>query len=243
MFKKLILFLFPIIAFSNINDDFFNLSEKYIKSYVTNNNFDLKKLSSNLNELDQKKFEKLKYNIKEIEKLFNRVYKTNKNLVPKIIKYIYFEPFDTNDENIINEEIQKILLSFYANNEAKIFINNQFKNAIFFEKILIEKGANKENILVINDTTKNIINKITDFINIDFNGKNKFSIIENRVLIITSSNLIKEKLALATSLFNNKFEGIEVDDFSYLVDNRNKIEKINTEDKLIMFKQAIEAIK
>ena len=69
---------------------------------------------------------------------------------------------------------------------------------------------------------KGIFQKIIEQMRQDFPNQTTFSITENRVSLITPSSEIKPRLALANMMFARQFKGVEVDDFSYLDQAREK---------------------
>lgn len=48
------------------------------------------------------------------EKILTRIFKTDKNLTPKFLDYLYFEPINTVDANLIQEMKKNLLVSFFS---------------------------------------------------------------------------------------------------------------------------------
>lgn len=76
------------------------------------------------------------------EKILTRIFKTDKNLTPKFLDYLYFEPINTGDANLIQEMKKNLLVSFLANEQAKIYIR-QTDNSEQFVQALIEREPNQ----------------------------------------------------------------------------------------------------
>ena len=82
------------------------------------------------------------------EKILTRIFKTDKNLTPKFLDYLYFEPINTGDANLIQEMKKNLLVSFLANEQAKIYIR-QTDNSEQFVQALLERGAKPDQIILL----------------------------------------------------------------------------------------------
>lgn len=80
------------------------------------------------------------------EKILTRIFKTDKNLTPKFLDYLYFEPINTVDANLIQEMKKNLLVSFLANDQAKIYIR-QTDNSEQFVQTLMERGADRKSVV------------------------------------------------------------------------------------------------
>ncbi|WP_066899216.1 hypothetical protein [Streptobacillus notomytis] len=253
MKKMFLLSFLSLIALSNVNNfnkkiiskndknNFEIVSTKYTYFHSINSKKEKKYYEDLMYKIDFNKADKFKKQVEDIEKIFSRVFKSEKNLVPKIIKYIYFEPVKTNDKSLIDEQIQKIMVAFNANSDSVIYINNTDNNAEQFLDRIYSR-ANKDQILLFNDNDKDILNVINEQIKKDNPEKNNFSLIEVRVLIITASSKIKEKLALSKAIFNKDLKGVEIDDFSYLDKQRYLLDTTDQETREKTFKSFINGI-
>lgn len=254
--KKLslaILSIFSLISFSNI--DYFNsntltenekkdfqiISTKLAYNQAIKNEENIKYYNNLIFSLDEENAKYFNNEILNTEKIFTRIFKTSKNLVPKIIKYIYFEPTNTNDENLIKEQIEKIMVAFNANTNSKIYINNHENSSLKFLDLLY-KRAKKEQVYLIDKSRKDIFNDIYLDILKTYPDKKEFNITELRILIISPSSKIKERLSLANSFFRKKIKGIEIDDFSYLDEDRKILETTSEEIRLKSFEELINGI-
>lgn len=249
--KKIILTLSFIISFANVThfneetlkesekNNFELVSTKYAYHIANNDATKAKSYEKLMNKINKEKTIEFRKNILETEKILVRIFKTYKNLVPKVIKYIYFEPIKTDDPKIKHEILEKIFISINANPYSKIFIKADENLEKEYREIL----KNVENkIIFYNLTDKEILSKISEEMKKDFNGKTKFEKIENRVELITSSSLVKEKFSLLNAYFKKEFKGVEIDDFSFLTDERVKLEETDNETRLKTFKELINGI-
>ena len=157
MKKFLMLFALSSIALSSVNDfnnnhlnkndekNFEVISSKLAYS-IANNQKDVNSLKNKLYKINKKEADNFMKHVDVVEKIFVKIFKSDKNLVPKIIQYIYFEPIKTDDEKVLYEEAQKLLVAANANANAKIFINNKDGNANFLisklEEIVDKKQIN-----------------------------------------------------------------------------------------------------
>ncbi len=252
--KKMFLLSFlSFIALSNVNNfnkdnvskndknNFEIVSTKYTYFHSINSKKEKKYYEDLMYKIDRNKANKFKKQVEDVEKIFSRVFKSEKNLVPKIIKYIYFEPIKTDDKNLIDEQIQKIMVAFNANNDSIIYINNTNNNAEQFLNRIYSR-AKKEQVLLFENSDKEILNAINEQIKKDYPEKNNFSLIEVRVLIISASSRVKEKLALSNAIFNKELSGVEVDDFSYLDRQRYLLDTTTQETREKTFKSFINGI-
>ena len=92
------------------------------------------------------------------EKILTRIFKTDKNLTPKFLDYLYFEPINTGDANLIQEMKKNLLVSFLANEQAKIYIR-QTDNSEQFVQALLERGAKADQIILLSLDAKRHISK------------------------------------------------------------------------------------
>ena len=250
--KKICLFLFATLAFASTQDfndknieskdlkNFEVVSSRLAYSMAKKDEKKIKELEGLLYNIDKKSSEEFLANTAKVEKIFVRIFKTEKNLVPKVIKYIYFDPMVTEDQNIVKDEMQKILVSYYANDTAKIYINNKDNKAEKFITSLINSGAKKENLIIFNNSdSKNILKDITMDIKKLNPGVNEFGVTQMRVLVIGPVSQTKQNLSLATVIFDKSFKGIEIDDFSYLDISRKILESTTDEVRLQSYEQLI----
>ena len=250
--KKICLFLFATLAFAGTQDfndknieskdlkNFEIVSSRLAYSMAKKDEKKIKELEGLLYNIDKKSSEEFLANTAKVEKIFVRIFKTEKNLVPKVIKYIYFDPMVTEDQNIIKDEMQKILVSYYANDTAKIYINNKDNKAEKFITSLINSGAKKENLIIFNNSdSKNILKDITMDIKKSNPGVNEFGITQMRVLVIGPVSQTKQNLSLATVIFDKNFKGVEIDDFSYLDISRKILESTTDEVRLQSYEQLV----
>ena len=170
-----------------------------------------------------------------------RIFKTDKNLTPKFLDYLYFEPINTGDANLIQEMKKNLLVSFLANEQAKIYIR-QTDNSEQFVQALIERGAKPDQIILLSLDAKGIFQKIIEQMRQDFPNQTTFSITENRVSLITPSSEIKPRLALANMMFARQFKGVEVDDFSYLDQARENLQHNNYAIRYKTFQAMLEGL-
>ena len=160
------------------------------------------------------------------EQILTRIFKTDKNLTPKFLDYLYFESQE-NVETVLQKAMEKhLLVSFLANENAKIYIKDS-SNAAHFVELLQQRGAKKSQIFLINQSPKQIFLQILSQMREDFPNQTHFPITENRLSLITPSSEIKPRLALADALFNRVFSGVEIDDFSYLDQPRENLQHNN----------------
>ncbi|CAM3160702.1 hypothetical protein STFE110948_04510 [Streptobacillus felis] len=252
--KKFFLFsLLPFLAYSNINDfnaekinendknNFEIVSTKYTYFHSIKSRKEEKYYLDLMNSIDKNRTVHFQNQIKDIEKIFVRIFKSEKNLVPKVIKYIYFEPIKTEDNYLLNEQVQKIMVAFNANSDSKIFINNTNGNANQFLDRIYSR-ASKEQVILIENTDKEIFKLIRDEIKKDFPKRNTFTPTEVRLLVISASSKVKEKLALSTTFFNKEFKGVEIDDFSYLDQKRYLLDTTDQDTRNEVFKSFIYGI-
>lgn len=183
----------------------------------------------------------LEQQIKTTEKILTRIFKTDKNLTPKFIHYLYFEPVESIDTALLNEMKKNLLVSYLANENSKIYIK-QSSNSAEFVQILQQKGAKESQIFVLNETPKGILEKIVAQIQQDFPNQTRFNITENRVNIIAPSSEIKPRLALANAIFDKQFKGVEVDDFSYLNQPRENLQHNNVATRYKTFQAMLEGL-
>ncbi|WP_156300367.1 hypothetical protein [Streptobacillus canis] len=253
MKKMFLLSFLPLIALSNINNfnakeiskndkgNFEIVSTKYTYFHSINSLNNMKYYKDLMYKIDQSKTDDFKNKVNDVDKIFTRIFKSEKNLVPKIIKYIYFEPVKTDDKKLINEQIQKIMVAFNANSDAKLYINNTNGNAEqFLDRIYTR--ASKDQVFVLENTDKDILEMIKNEIKKDNPEKKEFSLTEVRVLIISASTKVKEKLALSTAILNKEFKGVEIDDFSYLDKQRYLLDTTDQETREKIFKSFINGI-
>ena len=175
------------------------------------------------------------------ENILTRIFKTDKNLTPKFLDYLYFEPINTGDANLIQEMKKNLLVSFLANEQAKIYIR-QTDNSEQFVQALMERGAKADQIILLSLDAKGIFQKIIEQIRQDFPNQTTFSITENRVSLITPSSEIKPRLALANMMFARQFKGVEVDDFSYLDQARENLQHNNYAIRYKTFQAMLEGL-
>ena len=175
------------------------------------------------------------------KKILTRIFKTDKNLTPKFLDYLYFEPINTGDANLIQEMKKNLLVSFLANEQAKIYIR-QTDNSEQFVQALIERGAKPDQIILLSLDAKGIFQKIIEQMRQDFPNQTTFSITENRVSLITPSSEIKPRLALANMMFARQFKGVEVDDFSYLDQARENLQHNNYAIRYKTFQAMLEGL-
>ena len=175
------------------------------------------------------------------ENILTRIFKTDKNLTPKFLDYLYFEPINTGDANLIQEMKKNLLVSFLANEQAKIYIR-QTDNSEQFVQALIERGAKPDQIILLSLDAKGIFQKIIEQMRQDFPNQTTFSITENRVSLITPSSEIKPRLALANMMFARQFKGVEVDDFSYLDQARENLQHNNYTIRYKTFQAMLEGL-
>ena len=175
------------------------------------------------------------------EKILTRIFKTDKNLTPKFLDYLYFEPINTGDANLIQKMKKNLLVSFLANEQAKIYIR-QTDNSEQFVQALIERGAKPDQIILLSLDAKGIFQKIIEQMRQDFPNQTTFSITENRVSLITPSSEIKPRLALANMMFARQFKGVEVDDFSYLDQARENLQHNNYAIRYKTFQAMLEGL-
>ena len=175
------------------------------------------------------------------ENILTRIFKTDKNLTPKFLDYLYFEPINTGDANLIQEMKKNLLVSFLANEQAKIYIR-QTDNSEQFVQALIERGAKPDQIILLSLDAKGIFQKIIEQMRQDFPNQTTFSITENRVSLITPSSEIKPRLALANMMFARQFKGVEVDDFSYLDQARENLQHNNYAIRYKTFQAMLEGL-
>ena len=175
------------------------------------------------------------------ENILTRIFKTDKNLTPKFLDYLYFEPINTGDANLIQEMKKNLLVSFLANEQAKIYIR-QTDNSEQFVQALLERGAKPDQIILLSLDAKGIFQKIIEQIHQDFPNQTTFSITENRVSLITPSSEIKPRLALANMMFARQFKGVEVDDFSYLDQARENLQHNNYTIRYKTFQAMLEGL-
>ena len=171
----------------------------------------------------------------------SEIFKTDKNLTPKFIDYLYFEPINTGDANLIQEMKKNLLVSFLANEQAKIYIR-QTDNSEQFVQALLERGAKPDQIILLSLDAKGIFQKIIEQMRQDFPNQTTFSITENRVSLITPSSEIKPRLALANMMFARQFKGVEVDDFSYLDQARENLQHNNYAIRYKTFQAMLEGL-
>ena len=164
------------------------------------------------------------------EKILTRIFKTDKNLTPKFLDYLYFQEMKKN-----------LLVSFLANEQAKIYIR-QTDNSEQFVQALLERGAKPDQIILLSLDAKGIFQKIIEQMRQDFPNQTTFSITENRVSLITPSSEIKPRLALANMMFARQFKGVEVDDFSYLDQARENLQHNNYAIRYKTFQAMLEGL-
>lgn len=250
--KKLLFFLSMYsMVFSNISNfndsplkkedtnNFEVISTKYTYFHANNDTKNKNIFKNLMYKNNNKKAKIIDDNIKRTEEIFSRIFKTEKNLVPKIIKYIYFEPTETKDKYLLNEQLKNIMIAHNANENAMIYIKNS-KNANYFINKLTLSGR-KKYIILLNNDNKEIFKQIDEQIYRDYKKK-KFNLTEVRVLLITPSSTIKENLSLAYAIFNKDKEGVEIEDFSYLDVNRIFLESTTLDTRLKTFKEMINGI-
>lgn len=175
------------------------------------------------------------------ENILVRIFKTDKNLTPKFIDYLYFEPMETQEVTLINEMKKNLLVSFLANENAKIYIRHT-ANADQFVQALKERGATANQIILTEQQPKNIFSQIITQMRQDFPNQTQFPITENRVSLIVPSSMIKPRLALANAMFDRQFKGVEVDDFSYLDQPRENLQHNNETIRYQTFQAMLEGI-
>ena len=163
------------------------------------------------------------------------------SLPPQFLDYLYFEPINTGDANLIQEMKKNLLVSFLANEQAKIYIR-QTDNSEQFVQALIERGAKPDQIILLSLDAKGIFQKIIEQMRQDFPNQTTFSITENRVSLITPSSEIKPRLALANMMFARQFKGVEVDDFSYLDQARENLQHNNYAIRYKTFQAMLEGL-
>ena len=163
------------------------------------------------------------------------------SLPPQFLDNLYFEPINTGDANLIQEMKKNLLVSFLANEQAKIYIR-QTDNSEQFVQALIERGAKADQIILLSLDAKGIFQKIIEQIRQDFPNQTTFSITENRVSLITPSSEIKPRLALANMMFARQFKGVEVDDFSYLDQARENLQHNNYAIRYKTFQAMLEGL-
>lgn len=185
--------------------------------------------------------ELLENQIAVTEKILTRIFKTDKNLTPKFIDYLYFEPLETQDEILINEMKKNLLVSFLANENARIYIRRNTISEQFIQA-LKTRGAKDEQIVLLAQSPKAIFTQITAQMRQDFPAQTVFPITENRVSLITPSSQIKSRLALANAVFDRQFKGVEVDDFSYLDQPRENLQHNNETIRYKVFQAMLEGI-
>lgn len=238
MKKFLLLFL---ISFISISNNFKEISRNLAYNMAIKNRTEVNNLYTQLKEIDKNKAVEFKEKLDYIESIFSRIYKTEKNLVPKMNKYIYFEALETEDKNILKEEYEKLMTGFNANPDSILYINN-YNNAsnIFIEK-LKDKYGNRIKVYQNND--KYIFEYIYEDILKNYPNKNNFSLTEMRILIISPSSKIKEKIALAYSIFSKDIKGIEINDFAFLDTPRINLEKNSINTRINVYMKFINNIK
>ena len=253
MKKFLMIFALSSIAISSVNDfnniklnksdekNFEIVSSKLTYS-IANKQKDINFLKSKLYKIDKKEADNFMKHIDVVEKIFVKIFKSDKNLVPKIIQYIYFEPVSTNDEKILYEETQKLLVAAHANANAKIFINNKDGNANFLLSQLEEIVDKKQINVYDNLSSKDVLKEIQKEILKDYLGRKKFKQIEVRVMTISGTLKTKQTLALAHGIFNKNFEGVEIEDFSFIEAPRKSLENTNIDTRLDTYKNLIDGI-
>ena len=136
---------------------------------------------------------------------------------------------------------KNLLVSFLANEQAKIYIR-QTDNSEQFVQALLERGAKPDQIILLSLDAKGIFQKIIEQIHQDFPNQTTFSITENRVSLITPSSEIKPRLALANMMFARQFKGVEVDDFSYLDQARENLQHNNYTIRYKTFQAMLEGL-
>lgn len=238
MKKFLLLFL---ISFISISNNFKEISRNLAYNMAIKNRTEVNNLYTQLKEIDKNKAVEFKEKLDYIESIFSRIYKTEKNLVPKMNKYIYFEALETEDKNILKEEYEKLMTGFNANPDSILYINN-YNNAsnIFIEKL---KDKYDNRIKVYQNNDKYIFEYIYEDILKNYPNKNNFSLTEMRILIISPSSKIKEKIALAYSIFSKDIKGIEINDFAFLDTPRINLEKNSINTRINVYMKFINNIK
>lgn len=253
--KKLFFILSFILSFANIENfnetdiskkdlnNFEIVSTKYTYFIASDAKYDkINKYRKLMYKIDEKKAKEFENHLTETKNILTRVFKTNKNLAPKFIQYIYFEPIETDDIKIKNEILEKLIVSCNANTDAKIFINSDPKTSNYYINILKERNINMNDVFVFNLEDKLVLEEIKNRILIDFNGKKNFGKIENRIELIVPSSIVKEKFSLLNSYFKRDFKGIVIDDFPYLDEHRINLEKNSKETILNTYRQFINGI-
>ncbi|ACS98323.1 conserved hypothetical protein [Aggregatibacter aphrophilus NJ8700] len=185
--------------------------------------------------------QRLAQQIRTTEKILTRIFKTEKNLTPKFIDYLYFEPIETTDDILMKEMKKNLLISFLANEHARIYIKDM-PNTNQFVQLLTEKGAKTTQISVLAEPAKTIFRRIREQMHQDFPNKIQFTITENRVSVIAPSSVIKPRLALAAAIFDQQFKGVEVDDFSYLDQPRENLQHNNDTTRYKTFQAMLEGL-
>ncbi|QEH44474.1 hypothetical protein FXB78_01280 [Aggregatibacter actinomycetemcomitans] len=198
-------------------------------------------LQKKLTSLSSLSPQRLAQQIRITEKILTRIFKTEKNLTPKFIDYLYFEPIETTDDTLIQEMTKNLLISFLANERAQIYIKDM-PNANQFVQLLTEKGAKTAQISVLAEPAKTIFRRIREQMYQDFPNKKQFTITENRVSVIAPSSVIKPRLALAAAIFDQQFKGVEVDDFSYLDQPRENLQHNNDTTRYKTFQAMLEGL-
>ena len=185
--------------------------------------------------------QRLAQQIRTTEKILTRIFKTEKNLTPKFIDYLYFEPIETTDDILMKEMKKNLLIYFLANEHARIYIKDM-PNTNQFVQLLTEKGAKTTQISVLAEPAKTIFRRIREQMHQDFPNKIQFTITENRVSVIAPSSVIKPRLALAAAIFDQQFKGVEVDDFSYLDQPRENLQHNNDTTRYKTFQAMLEGL-
>ena len=175
------------------------------------------------------------------ENILTRIFKTDKNLTPKFLDYLYFEPTESNDATLNNAMKQNLLVSFFANEKAKIYIKHSSNTQAFID-LLLENGAKSSQLVQVEGSAKAILQNIAQQMQQDFSPKTVFSITENRISLIVPSSQIKPRLALANAIFDKQFKGVEVDDFSYLDQPRSNLQHNNQAIRYKTFQAMLEGL-
>lgn len=253
MKKFLMLFALSSIALSSVNDfnnnhlnkndekNFEVVSSKLAYS-IANNQKDVNSLKNKLYKINKKEADNFMKHVDVVEKIFVKIFKSDKNLVPKIIQYIYFEPIKTDDKKVLYEEAQKLLVAANANANAKIFINNKDGNANFLISKLEEIVDKKQINIYDNLSSKDILKEMQKEIKKDYPGRKKFNQLEVRVMTIATTSRTKQTLALAYGIFNKNFEGVEIEDFSFIEAPRKTLEETSLDTRIDTYKNLIDGI-
>lgn len=253
MKKFLMLFALSSIALSSVNDfnnnhlnkndekNFEVVSSKLAYS-IANNQKDVNSLKNKLYKINKKEADNFMKHVDVVEKIFVKIFKSDKNLVPKIIQYIYFEPIKTDDEKVLYEEAQKLLVAANANANAKIFINNKDGNANFLISKLEEIVDKKQINIYDNLSSKDVLKEMQKEIKKDYPGRKKFNQLEVRVMTIATTSRTKQTLALAHGIFNKNFEGVEIEDFSFIEAPRKTLEETSLDTRIDTYKNLIDGI-